>query len=219
MSKQHRKTRRREKNKKRHFPSVAPVSRKPPALPVEGPLPKVRVNIDSTLSWCAVQTFPQHEARVSARLKGMGRLVYMPTIETQRIRRNKPYTLTKNMLPRHLFLGLEPGEHPRGVVADVQGVYDFFRHYGNIVLFRAGDIQRFADTLQDEVNLSLKPRGLSVGDPIDIVSGPYAMFSAVVTGAVENGMVRADIMLFGRTSPVDIPVGNVKPVDMLIAAE
>ena len=185
-----------------------------PAKPTE-PILGNRTVIDEGFRWFVVQTFPGYEKRVSTWLRSQKVEHYLPADRVVRVRRGRTHTMIRYALPRHLFIGVEKlgGKSARDLVRDVNGrnidgVYDILRLYGRDVEVRAADLQVFADTLTLDIEARITPmaNGLRNGDQVLIISGPFASFTAIVTGPAPDEKVQAEVSIFGRSTRVDLGV-------------
>lgn len=180
-----------------------------------------QVRIDPGLSWFIVQTYPGHEERVEARIikdrdrfdrpmKPIGR-VYRPIEIVQRTRRQKVYTTSRHVMPRHMFVGLNPLHDPRRVLADVQGFYDVLRINGRDVEIPAAELQRFANEITEDTE---EMRGLGThilvqGDEVKILRGTYALFKGKVVKPERGGAVVVEITVLGKVVPLTLGTDEI----------
>lgn len=51
------------------------------------------------------------------------------------------------------------------------------------------------------------------GTVMRVVKGPFASFSGIVTGCDEDGQVHLDVAIFGRSTPVTMPLDDVEAIE------
>lgn len=71
-------------------------------------------------------------------------------------------------------------------------------------------LQRFMTALaKGEI---VQPTGISAGQNVVVVSGPFASFPAIVEAILPGDRLRVAVSIFGRPSPVELGIADVQAV-------
>ena len=165
--------------------------------------------IDRTRSWYAAVARVRRSKAARQRLADLGCTPYRPVVyEQRRSEHGRLYEIAADALPRYVLL-----TKPDGLTFDaIRGLPEIAS------LVQVGDapavvapqhIQRMIDLFSGPA--AVRDGGLlSVGEVVRIVEGPFASYNATVVACDEHGQVRAEVALFGRSTPVTLQPAYVE---------
>jgi len=171
--------------------------------------------------WYVVQAFSGYEQRVKKTLiediknAGMEDLfgeVLVPTEEVVEMRAGQKRRSERKFFPGYVLVQMEMQENAWHLVKSVPRVLGFI---GGTSDRPAPITQREADAilnrLQDSVDKP-KPKTLfEPGEMVRVIDGPFADFSGVVEAVdYEKSRVSVAVLIFGRSTPVDLDFGEVE---------
>ena len=174
-----------------------------------------------SLRWYVVHAYSNFEQRVKQSLEerveryGMqdkfGEIL-VPTEEVVEMRDGQKRSTSRKFFPGYVLVQMELDDDTWHLVKDVPRVLGFI----------GGTADRPAPISEDEANRILnriqegveKPRPkvlYEVGEVVQINDGPFNDFSGVVEDVdYEKNRLRVAVLIFGRSTPVDLEFGQVE---------
>ena len=174
--------------------------------------------------WYVVQAFSGYEQRVkktlaeNIKIHGMEDLfgeVLVPTEEVVEMRAGQKRRSERKFFPGYVLVQMVMEEQTWHLVKSVPRVLGFI---GGTSDRPAPITQREADAilnrLQDSVDKP-KPKTLfEPGEMVRVIDGPFADFSGVVEAVdYEKSRVSVAVLIFGRSTPVELDFGEVEKHD------
>lgn len=177
-------------------------------------LPRPRVEIDRGLMWLVIWAAPRAEARIQARLLGLGLGAYVPTEVVERVRRGKRIEQERPAISRYVFVGLNAAQPEFWQVDGALSEWGGLQTQGRVLRTAdntplrvpASALQRLADglTVFDEPVPALRP-----GDRANVRTGPFEGLLAEIETA-DDVRVRALVNLFGGTVRAEFEPGQLE---------
>ena len=182
---------------------------------------------DNRGQWFVIQTLSGHENKVRDTINRQLNLgdqlpVYealIPENKVKEIRRGKAVTVTKKFFPGYVLVRMDlyaengsVNEQAWYFVRNVQGVLGFL---GNATRPVALTEQEFLDmnpALSEDAPAPVLVIGVKVGDIVRIKDGAFMGYEGNVTAIDETrGRLTVVILIFGRSTPVDLEFWQVEP--------
>ena len=175
--------------------------------------------------WYVVQAFSGYEQRVHKTLiehigihemEDLFEEILVPTEEVVEMRGGQKRKSTRKFFPGYVLVKMVMTEDSWHLVKNVPRVMGLI---GGTSDRPAPISQKEADNilqrLQDSVD-SPKPRTLyEVGESVRVNDGPFADFNATVEEIdYEKSRVKVSVLIFGRSTPVDLEFGQIEKDDM-----
>lgn len=165
-------------------------------------------------AWFVVWTNPRCERRAALALKAKGYETFLP----MRARWVKQFRRIARaefpLFPRYVFVALKPGQSFPGI-RGASGVEAILRNEDIPVEVPAEaveELQRvcaagvFDETLRVSTASLVTP-----GMPVRVKDGPFVSFEGVVHRVLSSKTVEVLVSIFGRQSPVHMPLEAVEP--------
>lgn len=174
--------------------------------------------------WYVVQAFSGYEQRVQKTLvehvaiHGMEDLfeeILVPTEEVVEMRSGKKSKSTRKFFPGYVLVKMVMNEDSWHLVKNVPRVMGFIGGTSDRPApISQAEADRILQRLQDSVD-SPKPRTLfEVGEIVRVNDGPFADFNATVEEVdYEKSRVKVSVLIFGRSTPVDLEFGQIEKDD------
>jgi transcriptional antiterminator NusG len=181
-----------------------------------------------SIEWYAVHTYVGHEERVKenmmqrARSLGIADRIYqviVPSEETVEHRDGgKKEVVRRKLFPGYVFVQMDLGDNPDEpneaweVVRNTPGVTGFVGTATRAVPLTPDEEARILGTLgMTGTREKPKPKvTFSVGDMVQVTSGPFADFTGVVSDLdPDKGKVKVLVSIFGRETPVELDFSQV----------
>jgi len=174
--------------------------------------------------WYVVQAFSGYEQRVQKTLiehiaihemEDLFEEILVPTEEVVEMRGGQKRKSTRKFFPGYVLVKMVMNEDSWHLVKNVPRVMGFI---GGTSDRPAPISQKEADNilqrLQDSID-SPKPRTLyEVGESVRVNDGPFADFNATVEEIdYEKSRVKVSVLIFGRSTPVDLEFGQIEKDD------
>jgi transcriptional antiterminator RfaH len=160
--------------------------------------------------WYLVHTLPHGERRAQLHLGGQGFRTHFPTIEKTIRHARQLRTVRAPLFPRYIFLILDVGRDRWLSVWGTVGVASLYSCEDRPVAVPEGIVETLiANT--DEANLALFSSGLTTGQSVRILSGPFADFVGTLERLDAVGRVRVLLDMMGTAVPVALRRSAICP--------
>ena len=177
-------------------------------------------NMNPNLKWYVVQAFSGYEGRVQKTLhehiaiQGLEEKfgeILVPTEEVVEMRAGQKRKSSRKFFPGYVLVQMEMDVDAWHLVKSVPRVLGFIGGTSDrpapISQIEADRIlQRLADTDKPRPKTLFEP-----GEVIRVTDGPFADFSGVVEELdYEKSRIKVSVLIFGRSTPVDLEFGQVE---------
>lgn len=162
----------------------------------------------------------------SAAIKGLADLevrTIQPRISEIVTRAGRRIVRNRQLLLRTAFIGVRDAEHleearsRRGIAGIVSVPHEDATATGNVegMVMRPARLdpvrlQGFIDRLAEKE--IVEPYGVKAGDPVILLSGPFASFPGIIEKILPNDTVKVGVSIFGRATPVVLGIAEVRIV-------
>jgi len=173
------------------------------------------------LRWYVVQAYSGYEGKVKGfiedRIKQQGveesfGQILVPTEEVVEMRAGQKRKSTRKFFPGYVLVEMDINDESWHLVRDTPRVLGFI---GGTKEQPAPISKSEADRILNRLEESTdkpRPRTLfEVGQAVRVVDGPFADFNAVVESVnYEKSRLSVSVMIFGRSTPVELDFGQVE---------
>lgn len=171
------------------------------------------------MSWYAVMTEARAEVLAAQRVAdvvGPG-AVFLPRYRATVTLRRLVIAVERPLFPRYLFADVADGAS-LGPINRTRGVATVV-HLGDRPMPVPDEMIAAMMAAADENGLVRVPAAavedpaadiIRVGDEVVIRTGPFAAFRALVDGVDKHGIASVSIAMFGRATPVAVPVATLE---------
>jgi transcription termination/antitermination protein NusG len=172
--------------------------------------------------WYVVRVVTGYEKKVEAALtlkakelgltEHFGRCLY-PSEELVEMKGGKKRQSKRLFYPGYMLMEMALSDDVWHTVSRLNHVLGFVGgSRGNPVPLGPKEVQDIMDRIEQQGEDKPKPRVLyQVGEVIRIVEGPFADFNGVVESInYEKSRLRVSVVIFGRSTPVDLEFGQVE---------
>jgi len=166
------------------------------------------------MQWCIIRTTTNTENRVmkslaSGRISGIGR-VLVPTVAERRARGGESKVVERRLYPGYVWaeIALEDGQVPDDVWYAIGGISGCIGVLGDRKPARVSE-EEAAAMLEVAYQKEKRIKGpdFAPGDMVAVRDGSFEGYEGVVERIDEKKcMATVDIVIFGRSTPVDIEV-------------
>ena len=174
-----------------------------------------------TMKWYVVHAYSQYENQVRKALKdrieraGLEEQfgdILVPTEEVVEIRDGKKRTTERKFFPGYVLVQMLMNDETWHLVKSTPKVMGFI---GGTSDRPAPITEREANQILNRVEESVekpKPKTLyEPGESVRVIDGPFADFSGVVEEVnYEKNRMRVAVLIFGRSTPVELEFGQVE---------
>jgi transcription elongation factor/antiterminator RfaH len=160
--------------------------------------------------WYLAHTLPHNECRAQLHLGAQGFRTHFPTIQKTIRHARQLRTVRAPLFPRYIFLILDPGRDRWLSVQSTVGVSSLYTCEDRPVPVPEGIVETLIENT-DEANLALFAGGLSTGQSVRILSGPFANFVGTLERLDAAGRVRVLLDMMGTAVPVALRRSAICP--------
>lgn len=142
-----------------------------------------------------------------------GKLV-VPTEKVSQIREGKKSVREKKIYPGYLMVEMDLDDDTWFLVRETPGIGDFIGGEQKPIPMKREEIDRLLgqETKAKEEAPQIKV-DFKVGDTVKIKDGPFQNMDGQVAEIFpQKGLVRVQVAIFGRTTPVELEYWKVEPV-------
>ena len=177
-------------------------------------------NTNPKLRWYVVQAFSGYEARVQKTLiehieiqglQSMFGEILVPTEEVIEMRAGQKRKSSRKFFPGYVLVQMEMDVEAWHLVKSVPRVLGFI---GGTKERPAPITQREADRILHRLEDTDKPKPKTLFEPgevVRVIDGPFADFNGVVEDVnYEKNRLRVSVLIFGRSTPVELEFGQVE---------
>jgi transcriptional antiterminator NusG len=171
--------------------------------------------------WYVVRVASNREERVRdnllARVKAAGkqdrvRSVLVPTEKVAEIKGGKRREVQRKIYPGYILVEMLLDEETWYLVRGTSGIGDFVGSESMPMPMEPHEVEKLVGGLKADDKPKLQMQ-FGVGDRVKIKEGPFENFSGVVAEVnAQKGLVRVNVMIFGRETPVELEYWQVEPV-------
>ncbi|TDF34399.1 transcription termination/antitermination protein NusG [Alteromonadaceae bacterium M269] len=175
----------------------------------------------SDKKWYVVQAFSGYESRVQKTLLEHIKLhnmedsfgeVLVPTEEVVEMRAGQKRKSERKFFPGYVLVQMDMNEDSWHLVKSIPRVLGFI---GGTTDRPAPISQREADAILNRLQESVdkpKPKTLfEAGEVVRVIDGPFADFNGVVEEVdYEKSRLKVSVLIFGRSTPVELEFGQVE---------
>ncbi|WP_236701381.1 MULTISPECIES: transcription termination/antitermination protein NusG [Thalassomonas] len=172
------------------------------------------------LRWYVVQAFSGYEARVQKTLiehveihglqDKFGQIL-VPTEEVIEMRAGQKRKSARKFFPGYVLVEMAMDEEAWHLVKSVPRVLGFI---GGTSDRPAPISQKEADRILQRLETTDKPKPKTLFEPgevVRVIDGPFADFNGVVEELdYEKNRIKVSVLIFGRSTPVDLEFGQVE---------
>jgi len=151
--------------------------------------------------WFLVHTQPKSERKAELHLGAQGFRTHLPQIEKTIRHARQLRTVRAPLFPRYIFLILDLGRDRWLSVRSTIGVSSLFTCEDRPVPVPKGVVEALI-ARTDEAGLALFDAGLTTGQTVRILSGPFADFVGTLQRLDNAGRVRVLLTMMGTAVPV-----------------
>jgi transcription elongation factor/antiterminator RfaH len=160
--------------------------------------------------WFLVHTQPNSERRAELHLGAQGFRAHFPTIQKTVRHARKLRTIRAPLFPRYVFLILDLGRDRWLSVRSTFGVSSLYTCEDRPVPVPEGIVETLIENT-DEANLTLFSSGLTRGQSVRIMSGPFVNFVGTLERLDDAGRVRVLLDMMGTAVPVALRRAAICP--------
>ena len=170
--------------------------------------------------WYIVHTFSGYEQKAKAaleeRIKVLGKQQYfgetlVPVEKVVELVKGKKKTSSRKFFPGYILVQMELNDDTWHVVKETPKVTGFVGGSTNPPPVSDEEVRTITQQMEEGA-IKPKPRVLfSVGENVKVVDGPFADFNGVVEEVnYEKNRLRVAVMIFGRSTPVELQFDQVE---------
>ena len=178
------------------------------------------INNNPKLRWYVVQAFSGYEGRVQKTLvehieiqglQSMFGEILVPTEEVVEMRAGQKRKSSRKFFPGYVLVQMEMDVDAWHLVKSVPRVLGFI---GGTKERPAPITQKEADRILNRLVDTDKPKPKTLFEPgevVRVIDGPFADFNGVVEELdYEKNRIKVSVLIFGRSTPVDLEFGQVE---------
>lgn len=172
--------------------------------------------MSETAKWYVIHTYSGYENKVAQNIekvvenRSLQDLIYevkVPTEKVVEVKDNKTREIERKIFPGYVLVKMILTDDSWYVVRNIRGVTGFVGSSTKPVPLTEAEVKSLGvETIQVEVDYA-------VGDNVNVIAGPLEGFGGIINEIdIENNLVKVTVSMFGRETPVDLELNQVKKV-------
>ena len=139
--------------------------------------------------------------------------VLVPTETVSEIKNGKKRNYRRKLYPGYLLCRMEITEDVWFLIRETSGIGDFVGAHGHPSPMAQHEVDAVLGTMnktaeKPKIKIQFKP-----GESVKIKEGPFESFDGVVQEVVaEKGLVKVEVTIFGRPTPVELEYWQVEAI-------
>jgi len=168
--------------------------------------------------WYIVHTYSGYENKVASDLmktvenrdlKDLIQDVFVPTEVVTEIKDNKKREVERKIFPSYVIVKMIMTDESWYVVRNIRGCTGFVGPSSKPIPLSKKEVEKLGLNGKKTTEVNYE-----IGDKVIITSGPLKeSVGTVTTLDLENNSVQVDISIFGRNTPVELELDQVRPVE------
>ena len=175
-----------------------------------GPCKRDSLALEGDERWFLVHTLPRSETQAQMHLAWQGFSTHVPLVLKTVRHARKLRTVRAPMFPRYLFVILDLGRDRWLSIRSTVGVSSLFICGDRPIPVPVGIVEAIIERT-DESNLTRLDDGLATGQPVRILTGPFADLVGTLERLDEAGRVRVLLDMMGTAVPVALHRSALSP--------
>lgn len=140
--------------------------------------------------------------------------ILIPMEKVAEIRRGRKLIQTRKIYSGYIFLEMEVDDETRLAVLETQGVSGFVGTDSRTpISMELGEVSRIRNEIEEKQDRP-KPKVIfDVGETVKVKEGPFENFEGTVESIdPDKGTMRLMVMIFGRSTPVEMEYWQVEKI-------
>ena len=172
--------------------------------------------------WYVVRVASNREERVRegllARVKAAGlqdriRSILVPTEKVTEIKGGRKKVLQRKIYPGYIIVEMVLDQESWYLVRGTAGIGDFVGAEQMPVPMEPHEVDKILGGLEAQKEKPQLKIEVKVGDKVKVKEGPFENFSGIVDDVnPQKGLVRVNVMIFGRETPVELEYWQIEPI-------
>lgn len=162
--------------------------------------------------WYLVQSKPRQEFKAATELENQGYQVFVPVVESEKIKANKLQSVIEPLFSRYLFIHLNKTSDNWSPIRSTKGVSSIVRFGGHAARVSEALISELRSFLLD---MPIKA-SFSCRDAIEVSSGPFKSLNGIFQNLrqIPDGEVRAMVLieLMGKQQLLELQPSELRMV-------
>jgi transcriptional antiterminator RfaH len=150
-------------------------------------------NSSQNAQWYLLQSKPRQEFKSAQELENQGYEIFLPVIETQKIRANKLQSMIEPLFSRYLFIRLNKTTDNWAPIRYTKGISAIVRFGGQPAKVSGALIEQLRHSLLDIPTQEI----FYAGDAIEVSAGPFQTLTGIFQNlkTIADGEVRAMVLI------------------------
>lgn len=175
-----------------------------------------------TFRWYVVNVYSGFENKVmetiyeQAEKKGMRdrfEQILIPSEEVTEVRRGQKVAVDRKYFPGYILIKMDLADDTWNLVRDTPRVSSFLGPRGKPLPISDAEIARILKQAQDSSEKLVRLHAFEIGESVRITDGPFTSFTGEVSDIdQERGRLKVAVMIFGRSTPVELEFNQVDRV-------
>ena len=167
--------------------------------------------------WYVVHTYSGYENKVATnletivenrRLQDLIHEVRVPTEQVAELKDGKERMVERKLFPGYVLVKMVMTDESWYIVRNCRGVTGFVGPSSKPVPLSQSEVDALGVDTHEQLTVDYE-----VGDNVEITAGPLAGFVGVVNAIdIPKNQVRVTVSMFGRETPAELELAQVKPI-------
>lgn len=137
--------------------------------------------------------------------------VFVPMEDVVEMRQGKRKTIQKKFFPGYILIHMVAKKETLAFIRAIPGITGFITAGDKPISLEDGELEAIVQRTEKKKTVQKMEMPFMEGDHVRVIDGPFKDFAGVVSEVHrERGKVRVMVSIFGRLTPVDVDVLQLK---------
>ena len=170
--------------------------------------------------WYVIHVYSGFEKKVASSIEEQARQagmedrieqVLVPTEEVVEMRRGSKVNAERKFFPGYVLVKMDMTDESWHLVKNTPKVTGFLGGRGRPTPITEGEAQRIMHQVQEGIERPKPAIMFEVGEQVRVSDGPFTSFNGVVEEVnYEKSRLQVAVLIFGRSTPVELEFGQVE---------
>ena len=173
-------------------------------------------------NWYVVHVYSGFEKKIAQQITEQARkvglsesveTVLVPSEQLVEVKKGRKVANEQKLFPGYVLVKMDLTDHTWHLIRNTPKVTGFLGSKTKPIPLSENEAQRIITQAKDGVERSRPAALFEVGEQVRVADGPFSSFNGLIEEIDdEKGRLKVGVLIFGRSTPVDLEYGQVEKI-------